>query len=73
MIIDIKYCVQWDYKPVALRVRAQLLKTEKCEVTLTEGAGGIFEIKNSEQLVFSKKAQGRFPTEDEIQTIVEKS
>lgn len=33
---------------------------------LIKGRGGIFEVKVAEDLIFSKKQVGRFPTDDEI-------
>lgn len=33
---------------------------------LIEGSGGVFEVEVDGQLVFSKKALGRFPSDDEI-------
>jgi len=36
------------------------------EVELVPGVGGVFEITVDGQLKFSKKASGRFPTDDEV-------
>jgi predicted Rdx family selenoprotein len=33
---------------------------------LIEGRGGVFEVKSGAALLFSKKATGRFPENDEI-------
>lgn len=38
----------------------------KVDVTLKRGGGGVFEIKVDGALKFSKKALGRFPTDDEM-------
>jgi selT/selW/selH-like putative selenoprotein len=35
-------------------------------VTLRSSGGGVFEIRIDNQLVFSKKGTGRFPTDAEI-------
>ena len=43
------------------------------EVTLTESAGGVFEITVDGTLVFSKKAAGRFPEDDEAIDLVSKA
>jgi len=43
------------------------------EVTLTESAGGVFEITVDGTLVFSKKAEGRFPEDDEAIDLVSKA
>ena len=34
--------------------------------TLVEGSGGVFEVSVDGDLVFSKKAEGRFPEDDEV-------
>jgi selT/selW/selH-like putative selenoprotein len=36
------------------------------EVALRKSGGGVFEITVDGRLVFSKKATGRFPTEQEV-------
>jgi len=33
---------------------------------LIRSGGGVFEVKKDGELIFSKKATGRFPTEEEI-------
>jgi hypothetical protein len=38
-------------------------------VRLVEGRGGVFEISGDGRRLFSKKALGRFPTDDEIDAI----
>jgi len=68
---SIEYCVQWNYKPTALRARDQLLAdsnnaNSNREVELIEGSGGVFEIIRDGELVFSKKSLNRFPTDEEI-------
>ena len=36
------------------------------EVELVPGVGGVFEITVDDQLKFSRKQTGRFPTDDEV-------
>ena len=36
------------------------------ESELVRGSGGIFDVTVDNQLIFSKKREGRFPTESEI-------
>jgi selT/selW/selH-like putative selenoprotein len=36
------------------------------QVSLRKSGGGVFEISVDGQLRFSKKATGRFPTDDEV-------
>jgi selenoprotein W-related protein len=35
-------------------------------VTLIPGSGGVFEVSLGERLLFSKKAEGRFPEPEEV-------
>ncbi|MCH8837046.1 MAG: Rdx family protein [Candidatus Marinimicrobia bacterium] len=39
--------------------------------TLIEGKGGVYEFSIDGQLVFSKKAQGRFPDDEEIYRLID--
>jgi selT/selW/selH-like putative selenoprotein len=39
-------------------------------VELVKSGGGVFEISTDGKLVFSKKATGRFPTDDEVRAAV---
>ncbi len=41
------------------------------DVRLIEGSGGVFEVRNGESLVFSKRRLGRFPNPGEIQSALE--
>jgi predicted Rdx family selenoprotein len=50
-------------------VRTLLLKFGKYDVAFTKGVGGVFEIRKSEKLVFSKQILGRFPLEEEVRAI----
>jgi len=40
------------------------------EVTLVKSGGGVFEITSSDQLLFSKKSEGRFPDDNDLQRLV---
>jgi len=40
------------------------------EVALIRGGGGVFEITVDGALAFSKKALGRFPTDQEVDAIL---
>jgi len=42
------------------------MKNSNNSVELIEGAGGAFEIIKNGELVFSKKAVNRFPSEQEL-------
>jgi selT/selW/selH-like putative selenoprotein len=39
------------------------------EVELVKGGGGVFEITIDGQLGYSKKALGRFPTDEEVDAL----
>ena len=45
---------------------AAIEKELKIKPTLIKGAGGVFEVTADNDLIFSKRATGRFPEEDEI-------
>jgi len=67
MKIEIEYCGQWGYEPRARAARDLLLKRQpSAEVSLRRSSGGVFEIKVDGRLAFSKKATGRFPSDDEV-------
>jgi selenoprotein W-related protein len=44
--------------------------TEIGEVALVPGTGGIFEVRLEEELIFSRKEQGRFPESKELKQLV---
>jgi selT/selW/selH-like putative selenoprotein len=53
--------------PRAIAARNQILKTlPDARVTLRKSGGGVFEITVDGRLVFSKKATGRFPTDQDV-------
>jgi hypothetical protein len=37
------------------------------EIAYLAGSGGVFELTQGRQLLFSKKALGRFPSDEELQ------
>ena len=47
-------------------MKALIESAAAAEVTLVKSGGGVFEIERDGDLVFSKKAKGRFPTDDEL-------
>jgi selenoprotein W-related protein len=46
--------------------RAHLLET----IELIPSGGGVFEVSSNEELIFSKKQSGRFPSSTEILDLV---
>jgi selT/selW/selH-like putative selenoprotein len=47
-----------------------LARQPTADVTLRKTGGGVFEITVDGRLAWSKKATGRFPTDDEIRQTV---
>ena len=41
------------------------------DVTLIAGSGGVFEIVRDGELLFSKKKLGRFPTDEEVDQLLQ--
>ncbi len=52
-------------------VLVRLFKNDFEEFKLIPSAGGVFEIRVDDKLLFSKKETGRFPELDEITDLVE--
>ena len=72
MKISIEYCAEWNYQPRALRARDLVKEKFKTNVDLVASSGGVFEITVDDKLVFSKKKEGRFPTDNELIKLVRK-
>ena len=69
MKLSIEYCNVWNYLPRAASLASTILKkygTSVSSLKLIPSSGGVFEILNDENVVFSKKNEGRFPEENEI-------
>ena len=43
-----------------------LVKTPTARIALRRSGGGVFEITVDDRLAYSKKATGRFPTDEEV-------
>jgi selenoprotein W-related protein len=71
MRFEIQYCAACNYEPRALRARDRLrAKDPGAIVTMTKSSGGVFEILKDGRLVWSKKATGSFPTDQEVEALV---
>jgi selenoprotein W-related protein len=71
--VDILYCTQCRWLLRAAWMAQELLTTfeqEIGELTLRPGSGGVFEIRANGDLVWSRKAQGRFPEIAELKQLV---
>lgn len=67
--VSIRYCTQCRWLLRAAWLAQELLGTfteELGEVALIPGTGGVFEIHVDERLVWSRKAEGRFPEAAEL-------
>lgn len=71
--IEIVYCTQCRWLLRTAWMAQELLSTfdqEITELTLKPGTGGIFEVHANGKLVWSRKAQGRFPEIAELKQLV---
>jgi selenoprotein W-related protein len=67
--IEIEYCTQCRWLLRAAWMAQELLTTFEAEiggVTLVPGTGGIFEVRAGAALLWSRKAEGRFPDIKEL-------
>ena len=48
----------------------QLQKTFKAETSLIKSGGGDFEVYVDNVVIFSKKKEGRFPNEGEVERLI---
>lgn len=42
-------------------------------VNIIPSSGGVYEVKFGDELIFSKKDLGRFPSENEVEDIIRKN
>jgi len=71
MRIAIEYCVQWNYRPQAVGLTAEIKAAfPDAEFELIESKGGAFEVRADGRPVFSKLASKRFPAYQEIPTLL---
>ena len=71
--VEIKYCTQCRWLLRAAWMAQELLTTfdeELSELTLKPGTGGVFEVRANDELVWSRKAEGRFPEITELKQLV---
>ena len=67
--IAIQYCTQCRWLTRAAWVAQELLSTfesELGEVALLPGAGGIFEVRVGDEVIFSRQREHRFPELKEL-------
>ncbi|WKN33067.1 SelT/SelW/SelH family protein [Porifericola rhodea] len=71
--VEIKYCTQCRWMLRAAWMAQELLTTfdgELAEVALQPGTGGIFEVRLDDELIYSRKNEGRFPESKELKQLV---
>ena len=73
MNIHIEYCEKWNYDPEFDRVSKIIKKyNAECKIEGNQAPprSGAFEITLNSKLVYSKFETNKFPTEEEIKTIL---
>lgn len=71
--VSITYCTQCRWLLRAAWIAQELLttfETELAGVTLVPGSGGVFEVRVGDDVVWSRKAAGRFPEAAELKRLV---
>lgn len=71
--VTIEYCKLCRWMLRAAWMGQELLTTfseELSELTLRQGTGGIFNIFVNDELIFSRKEEGRFPEITELKQLV---
>ena len=75
MDIRIEYCTSWNYKPKAASL-AEALESkyggQVKKVNLIPSSGGAFEVFVNDELLYSKLETGKFPSDEQITTSIEK-
>jgi selenoprotein W-related protein len=72
-IVEIEYCTQCRWLLRATWMAQELLTTFESEiggVCLKPGSGGIFEVRLGGEILFSRKASGRFPEAKELKQLI---
>ena len=68
-IVELEYCIQCRWLLRAAWLAQELLTTFEDElggVTLVPGTGGIFEARLGDDILWSRKLEGRFPEAKEL-------
>ena len=71
--IEIEYCTQCRWLLRAAWMAQELLTTFESElggVLLKPGSGGIFEVRLDGVVIYSRKAEGRFPESKELKQLI---
>ena len=76
MDISIAYCNEWNYLPRAASMASNILKKYGngiTSLTMIPSSGWVYDVTKKNNLIFSKKNEGRFPELDEIYALLESS
>ncbi|WP_460922245.1 Rdx family protein [Pontibacter brevis] len=71
--VEINYCTQCRWLMRAAWMAQELLttfETELGEVALVPGTGGVFDVRLEGEVIYSRKAEGRFPESKELKQLV---
>jgi selenoprotein W-related protein len=71
--VEIRYCTQCRWLLRSAWMAQELLTTFESdlrEVALAPGIGGVFEVRIDDELVWSRREQGRFPDIKELKQLV---
>lgn len=72
-VVEIEYCTQCRWLLRAAWMAQELLITFEADlnaVSLMPGTGGVFEVRLNGAVLFSRKAQGRFPESKELKQLI---
>lgn len=71
--VEIEYCTQCRWMLRATWTAQELLTTfptEIGEVALRPGTGGVFDVRVEDEVIWSRKAAGRFPEMKELKQLL---
>lgn len=72
-IVEIEFCTQCRWLLRAAWLAQELLITFESDLTsvnLMPGTGGILEVRLNGEVIFSRKASGRFPEAKELKQLI---
>lgn len=71
--LDIEYCTQCHWMLRAAWMTQEILVTFEKDISrasLVPGSSGIFEVRLNDEVLFSRKAAGRFPEAKELKQLI---
>lgn len=74
-VLSIEFCTSWGYDVRAVALLQNFVRSYKHdgidEYKLIPSGGGVFEIRYNDKLIYSKKAQGRFPETNDLLLVLD--